>query len=295
MTTSIDTMPRTDELCRRLNAASRDAFYDVYKRFEWTDRLAPDKWGMTPEILTLWGTDDWAGLTDEQKHKLSIAEQANLFANTLHGEQILVAGLSHRLYGHKLSPEITDYLHHFLDEENKHMVMFGLFCRKYLGRVYPEKSLALPKDFGPGEEEIGFYAMAMVVEDFGDFYNIRTMKDDRCDPLAREISAVHHVDESRHLAFDRAYLTELCEQWLPQWDEAQHAKFRAWLSGFMKASWSTYYNPAVYKDAGIENAYEVRQRALHHPAQIAHRREVQSKLVRFFTKVGLLVEEPAVV
>lgn len=281
-------MSRTDELSQRLSAKSRESFYDVYRRFDWVERLDPDRWGMTPEILSLYGTPVWDTLTDEQKHRLSILEQANLFANTLHGEQILVAGLSHQLYGKKLSDEITDYLHHFLDEENKHMVMFGLFCRKYAGRVYPEKKLAFPKEYGPGEEIIGFYAMAMIVEDFGDYYNIRTMKDDRCDPLPREISQLHHVDESRHLAFDRAYLTELCEQWLGQWDEAQRSKFGTWLDGFMKANWATYYNPTVYQEIGIEKPYEVRRLAMEDPYQREHRAKVQSKLAGFFQKIGLL-------
>ena len=281
-------MTRTDELSARLSAASREAFYDVYRRFAWTERLDVDRWAMPPELLTVYGTPVWGDLTDEQRHKLSIAETANLFANTLHGEQVLVAGLSERLYGTKLSDEITDYLHHFLDEENKHMVMFGIFCRKYLGRVYPDRSVAFPKLMAPGEAEIGFYAMAMVVEDFGDFYNIRTMKDDRCDPLVRDISELHHMDESRHLAFDRAYLTELSERWLPEWDEAQRAKFSSWLRGFMDANWSLYYNPSAYKDAGIPDPYAVRQIAIDHPAQVEHRAKIAAKLMRFFEKIELL-------
>lgn len=286
-------MDRTDRLCERLSAKSREDIYDVYRRFEWTDRIDPDRFAMTPELTTLWGTDAWGTLSDEQRHRLAVCETGNLFANTLHGERELVAGLSKQLYGQKLSAEITDYLHHFLDEENKHMVMFGLYCRKYVGRVYPEKKLSFPKDLAPGEDLIGFYAMAMVVEDTGDYFNIRTMKDDRCDPLVREISQVHHVDESRHLSFDRAYLGDLCETWLPSWDDAQRRKFSDWLGGFMRSNWATYYNPTVYKDVGIDAPYEVRRHAMDHAAQRALREKVSDKLVRFFTKLGLLLEAPA--
>jgi len=243
---------------------------------------------MPPELSSLYGTDEWSSLDDEQRHRLSIFETANLFANTLHGEQFLVAGLSARLYGARVSAETTDYLHHFLDEENKHMVMFGLFCRKYAGRVYPDRSLELAKRYAPGEEEIAFYVMAMIIEDYGDHYNIRTMRDDSCDSLVREISELHHVDESRHLAFDRAYLAELAERWLPRWDEAQLSSFRAWLRAFQQATWGPYYNPSVYRDAGIPEPYEVRARVIAHPAQVAHRARVSAKLDRYFTKIGLL-------
>ena len=286
-------MTRTDELSERLTAKSREVMYDVYKRFEWTDELEADQLAMSPEITTLYGTDVWDTLTDEQKRRLTICETGNLFANTLHGERALVAGLSDQLYGKKHSAEVTDYLHHFLDEENKHMVMFGFYCRKYVGRVYPEKKLSFgSKEMGPGEELIGFYAMAMVVEDFGDYYNIRTMKDDRCDPLVRDISQLHHMDESRHLAFDRADLTDLCEQWLPQWDDAQRSKFNDWLAGFMKSNWATYYNPAVYKDVGVEEPFKVRRAAMNNPYQKELRGKVSDKLIRFFLKLGLLTETP---
>ena len=142
---------RTDELSARLTAKSRESIYDVYRRFAWTDALDADRLAMPPEILSLYGTDVWGTLSDEQVHRLATLETANLFANTLHGEQVLVAGLSQQLYGKTLSDEMTDYLHHFLDEENKHMVMFGVYCRKYAGRVYPEKKLAFPKDVVPAK------------------------------------------------------------------------------------------------------------------------------------------------
>jgi hypothetical protein len=287
-------MDRTSEISRRLIRASREDVYDVYRRFEWKERLDDDRWGMPPELVSLYGTDVWPSLSDDQRRRLSVLETANLFANTLHGEQFLVSGLSERLYrGTHTKEEMTDYLHHFLDEENKHMVMFGLFCRKYAGRVYPDRSLELSKRYAPGEEEIAFYVMAMIIEDYGDHYNVRTMLDDRCDSLVREISEQHHADESRHLAFDRAYLTELAARWVPRWDEAQLASFRAWVHAFEQATWSPYYNPSVYRDAGIPEPYEVRTLALAHPAQVAHRARVSAKLDRFFAKIGLLETDEA--
>ncbi len=283
-------MTDTDRLCERLSAKSRESFYDVYKRFEWPDRIDPDLFGMPPEITTLYGTEIWDQLTDEQQHRLGVCEAGNLFAGTLHGEQVLVAGLSSQLYGKKLTPEVTDYLHHFLDEENKHMIMFGLYCRKYVGGVYPAKALSLPKIMGPGEDLIGFYALAMVVEDFGDYFNIRTMRDDRCDPIVREISSVHHIDEARHLSFDRAYLADLCAESLPQWDDDQRRKFSDWIGGFMDVHWGTYYNPTVYKDIGLEDSYEVRLKAMKSPVQVALREKVSEQLTSFFKKIGLLLE-----
>jgi hypothetical protein len=292
MNCSID-LTRTNRLSARLNALSREQFYDVYRQFDWPEGLDRDRFAMSPELSTLAGTPLWDDISDEQKWRLTITETGNLFSNTLNGERILVAGLTTQLYSKPASDEITDYLHHFLDEENKHMIMFGLFCRKYVGRVYPSRSFGLPQKFAPGEELLRFFTLAMVVEEISDQYNARVMNDDRCDPLVRAISHLHHVDERRHLAFDRAYLIELAGAHLPHWDDSTIDGFRSWLSGFIKSFWLTFYNPSAYRDAGIDEPYEVQQLAMAAPAQRALREELSAPTVKFLMKTGLLAEPPA--
>lgn len=283
---------RTNTLAERLSALSRENFYDVYRQFEWPDELAADELAMPEELTTLHGTEVWSSLTDEQKRKLTICETGTLFSNTLNGERLLCAGLSHQLYSGAATPEVTDYLHHFLDEENKHMVMFGVYCRKYVGRVYPEKKFSFERDYAPGEELIRFYSLAMVVEACGDYFNVRTMNDDGCAPVVRQISHLHHVDEARHLSFDRSYLTELTAEYVPQWDDATLNAFRAWLAGFLKVHWVMHYNPSAYRDAGIEDAYEAQQIALAAAPQRALRERASEPVVKFLLKIGLLEEVP---
>jgi hypothetical protein len=173
------------------------------------------------------------------------------------------------------------------------MVMFGEFCRRYIGKVYPEKKIALPRQFAKGEEEVVFFCLAMVVEELGDYYNVMIEKDERVDPLVREINKVHHIDEARHLAFGRAYLAELFERHSPQWPPETLASFRHWLQGYLKSSWADYYNPSVYRDAGIADSYEVRQAALTNPACVAHRERASAKVLEYFLGTGLLAEAPA--
>ncbi len=48
---------------------------------------------------------------------------------------------------------------------------------------------------------------ALVVEEYGEYYNVVMWHDDRIHPLISEINRVHHFDESRHLAFGRARLS----------------------------------------------------------------------------------------
>jgi hypothetical protein len=285
-------METASDLAVRLTKASCKKFYDVYNAFEWPEQLQEGAWCMPPELISIYGTPVWDAMDEAQRKRLSLYEICNLFSLVLQGERLLVQGLAHRLYQSGNDKDITGYLHHFLDEENKHMVMFGEFCNRYIGKVYPEKKIALPREFAKGEEEVAFFCKAMVVEELGDYYNVVIEKDERCDPLVREINKVHHIDEARHLAFGRVYAAELFDRYSPQWSPETLAGFRQWLAGYLKSSWADYYNPTVYRDAGLADSYEIRQSALAHPAGVALRRAASAKLVTYFIKNGLLTEEP---
>jgi len=282
----------SSELATRLTGASRRKAWDVYNTFDWPAKLDTNLWCMPPELISLYGTPAYEALSGEQRRSLSLYEICNFFSLVLQGERPLVQGLVHRMYLKSNSREVTEYLHHFVDEENKHMVMFGEFCNRYIGKVYPEKKFALAREYSKGEEEVAFYCKVMVVEELGDYYNVMMDRDERVDPLVREINRVHHRDEARHLAFGRVYLAELFERHAGSWSIEALAGFRAWLADYLRASWGDFYNPTMYRDAGLTDAYEMRQLALTHPACAAFRRRASDKLVKYFIKTGLLAEEP---
>lgn len=247
---------------------------------------------MPPELISIFGTPLYDTLDDEQKKRLSLFEIGNFFSLVLQGERPLVQGLVHRLYLKSTSREITEYLHHFVDEENKHMVMFGEFCNRYIGKVYPEKKISIPREYAKGEEEVAFFCKVLVVEELGDYYNVTIARDERIDPLVRELNRVHHIDEARHLAFGRSYLAELFARYSSEWSTESLAGFRSWLVAYLQGSWGDYYNPSMYRDAGLPEAYEVRTMALGHPACAEHRRQASKRLVDYFVEIGLLAEEP---
>lgn len=286
-------METASEIADRLSLASCRKFYDVYRAIDWPERLDGAAWAMSPELVSLHGTPAWDELDEARRRRLALHEMANVFSLILHGERLLVQGLAHRLYARSNNRPITGYLHHFLDEENKHMVMFGEYCHRSIGKVYPDRKLALaPRPLAPGEEEVVFFCMAMVVEELGDFYNVAIQQDERVDALTRRINHVHHIDEARHLAFGRRHLAELFERHAPGWDADALAAFRRWLGDYLRACWGEYYNPTAYRDAGIADAYEVRQAAIAHPASVAHRVRASEKLIGHLLRTGVLAERP---
>jgi hypothetical protein len=288
-------MDTTSVLADRLTKYSQNRVWDPHTTFEWPEQLTEGAWCMSPELISIYGTDAYEALDEAQRKKLALYEVGNFFSLVLQGERPLVQGLIHRLYSKYNTPSVTAYLHHFVDEENKHMMMFGEFCRRYVGKVYPEKKMVLPREYAKGEEDIAFYCKVMVVEELGDYYNAVMARDESVDPFVRRVNRVHMMDEARHLAFGRQFLAEMFEKFRKEWSVETLAGFRSWLSEYLRSSWSDYYNPSMYRDAGLADGYELRQMALRHPACTEHRRKASAKLVKYFLDVGLLEAEPSFV
>jgi len=284
-------MEEFGQLVGKLCAESRKQYVNPYDYLEWPEKLDPEQWTTSPELISLHGTEPYEKLSEPQRKRLSFHEAVNFFSLNIHGEKSLVEGLAQRVY-RKSNDVITPYLHHFLDEENKHMVYFGGFCIRYGGKVYPDRKMAVPREFAPGEEDFLFFAKVMIFEEIVDFYNVRMSTDERLAPIARQINLIHHREEMRHLVFGREMVKRLFDHYAPKWSPETLSGAREYLRGYITATWKEYYNPDVYKDAGLEDPYGLQQRVFADEHCRKHRREVSEKFLRYLVKQGILEKEP---
>jgi hypothetical protein len=276
----------------RLCDVSRAKYANPYTAIAWPERLDRDQWFMSPELISIFGTEVYARLSEAEQRRLSFYEAVNFFSLNIHGERLLAEGLARRLY-RKWPQAISSYLHHFLDEENKHMVLFSGFCLRYAGKIYADKKLAFPRPYAPGEEDFLFFAKILIFEKIVDVYNVRMAQDARLAPLVRRINLLHHLDESRHLAFGSLLVQRLFEDYSHQWSDATLQTLRDYLSNYLTTTWSQYFNPAVYRDAELDDPFGLKERAFTQPRARAHRREVTASCLRYFLSTGILLEEPA--
>ncbi len=281
----MDFATTVDKLC----AASRKSYVDPYRFMEWPDLLDPGQWYFSPELLSLYGTPVYERMTERERQRLSFHEAVNFFSLNIHGEKALVEGLARRVYRSDTS-ELTPYLQHFLDEENKHMVYFGGFCSRYAGKVYRDRKVAFPRQYAPGEEDFLFFAKVLVFEEIVDVYNLAMSKDARLPAIVRRINLIHHLEESRHLAFGRLLVQRLFERRAPTWPEATQRGVRDYLAAYLESTWREYYNPDVYRDAGLSDPLAVQEAAFDSPAACEHRRKVTKKCVAYLVKHHILEE-----
>jgi hypothetical protein len=276
---------------RRLCKVSVDHFMDPSAQLEWPDRIDEEAWYTSPELISLFGTPAYEVLGLPRQRRLSFFEAVNFFSLNIHGERMLIEGLARRLYG-RGQEEISPYLHHYLDEENKHMSYFGVFCTRYAGKIYAEKKLPFPHEFAPGEEDFLFFGKVLVFEEIVDVYNRRMARDERLAPIVREIHRLHHFEEARHLVFGRELVGELFERHRRDWSEDVLRRVRGTLAGYLGATWKEYYNPQVYRDVGLEDEFELRRAVIASSAARSHRAEVSQGCLRFLLETGILEESP---
>lgn len=278
----------------RLSELSRRWYQNPYTAVRWPRAVRPEAdWFGVPEHSSLYGTPEWEALGADARRRLVFLEAANFYSLNIHGEKHLIRGLADRLYRPDLL-DVAGYLHHFLDEENKHSVWFGGFCTRY-AKVYRSRQLPRPPgDPAPRDvADLLFFARTLVFEEIVDRLNRIQARDRRLHPLARFINGSHHADEARHLAFGRRLVRVLWQTCSPHWTPGTVAEVRQDLGQYLATAWREYYNPEVYADAGLPGPWELAERAWSAPAQRQRRREVSARALRFLLGAGILTEEPA--
>jgi hypothetical protein len=283
-------MAKIDQLSKQLSQTSVKKVIDTYSEIEWPESVDRNIYFYSPEYISIFHTDEYAGLSEEKKKDLSFFEAVNFFSLNIHGERALMEGLAQRLH-RKWSPEVSEYIHHFLDEENKHMFMFATFSEKYAGKIYHERKFPFPKTFEKGEEDFLFFAKVVVFEEFVESINRAMAKDDRLHPLAKQIHAIHSFEESRHLAFGREMVKKLYLEFKPTWSEESVKTIDEYLRWYALSTWKEYYNPEVYKDVGFENGYKLMEKAWKLPASLEFRKKHSQKISDFLLENGITSQE----
>lgn len=280
------------ETAKKLAELSVKTYQNPYTYIDWASSMDRNQWFMSPELISIYGTENFDSLSEKEQKLLSFHEAVNFFSLNIHGEKSLVEGLARRLYSKELK-EFANYLHHFLDEENKHMIYFGGFCQRYAGKIYRNRKLLLPREYAPGEEDFLFFARVMIFEEIVDVYNLRMANDERLEAIARKINHIHHVEEARHLVFGRHMVEYLFQKYSSSWSPEVFSNVQDYLRDYVITTWKEYYNPDVYKDASLnQDAYALVEDAWNCGAQRSNRNKISSRVLDYLKDHNMIKEFP---
>lgn len=279
-------MTTLDDTLGKLVAKSREGFYNPYVEFDWPDSVAEDAFWMSPELLSIHGSAFSRGLDAAQLTRLSHFEALHFFSLNVHGIKDLIHAVMDVIYTSEFD-DCSRYFHHFIAEENTHMWFFAEFCQRYGHKIYPQKEIRFDTDQPAEINHLVVFSRIYILERIVAYFNRLMAEDERLAPIVRKINRVHFLEESRHIAMGEALIRKLVEAVAEKFGAERLADVGAYLSDYARYCVTSFYNPSVYRDAGLAEPYELRRQLLDDPARRAFNDMLFEQGTQYFPRLGV--------
>lgn len=276
-----------EQSLNRLIDLAKDDYYNPYEEFKWPEQLPTDMPWMSYDLMSIHDTELAKRLTPAEQLNLSRFESINFYGLNVHGIRELIIEVVARIHtpGFELPSE---FFHLFVGEENEHMWFFAQFCLKYGGKLYPDKKIKLDGFTEPDIQSFLVFARILMFEEIVDYFNARMAKDNDLPPIVQQINRIHHQDESRHIAFGREIVKQLYNEMCKNHNTETVDRVGEYVERFLITMVRDLYNPAIYRDAGFENPYDIRTALLTDPGRQPHHDRFLKRTVKFFNKEGII-------
>ena len=288
MTSTLDHAPtpqdREDVSARLLDSVAQLS-YDPATDVDWEEPLDPALHGVNPQWCSLYGTELWEEMTDEQRVTLTRHEVCSIMSTGIWFEMILQQMVLRDQYCKDSSSSDFRFALTEIADECRHSMMFARVCQRMGIKAYlPNRvSIELGRAFKALASSESAYGGILVAEEVLDVMQRDWMRGADVLPLVRTTSRIHVVEESRHMTFARQQMRERIEG---------TSRARRKVSGFVIASAaffivSNMVNPGVYEAAGLDRKRAVGEAAgnEHHHAMM---RTSSQHLMAFLRDCGLL-------
>jgi hypothetical protein len=277
---AVDGRRRTAE---RLLASTAKLSFDPVKDIDWTMEPEPGRYYAPPARLSLYGTELWERMTEEQRIELSKHEIASIAGVGIWFEEILMQMLLRHAYDRDPTSAHVQYALTEIADECRHSVMFARMiswagCPAYgAGRT----AHALGRLFKTISTHSQTFGGTMYVEEILDALQREAMADESLQTMTREVSRIHVIEEARHITYAREEL--LRERLGP----VRRSYERFLIGVVVYFATSRLVHPAVYEHAGLDGR-EARRAARRNPHWRASRRFMAAKVLRVLDEAGLV-------
>ena len=273
------------ETAQRLLDSSARLSYDPALEIDWDAPLADDKYGMTPEWCSLYGTDLWERMSEEQRITLTKHEVASIAGTGIWFEMILMQMLVRDLYRRDPATPYVQFGLTEIADECRHSIMFARSAQRYGIPSYRPKRWI--RETGRLFKAVARGALAyggtLFAEEILDMMQRDFMRDERVQPITRTVSHIHVVEESRHIRYAReetrrrsARLGRLERAWI---------RLHLGVSAYFVVT--SLVNDQVYAAAGLDVA-EAKKAARENKHYHDRLRRGTRHTIEFLDEVGLI-------
>jgi hypothetical protein len=197
-----------DRTATRLLKSSAEHSYDPEVEIDWEAPLAPDKYFVPPHRSSLYGTEVWERLTEEQRITLTRHEASSIAGLGVWFETILMQLLIRGYYRQDPTRAHAQYALTEVADECRHSVMFGKMIAALGTPVYRPDGVnaALGKWIAATGSGPRMFAAILICEEILDTLQREAMTHEQVQPLVRMVSRIHVVEEARHVRYAREEL-----------------------------------------------------------------------------------------
>ncbi|MEO6702294.1 MAG: diiron oxygenase [Jatrophihabitantaceae bacterium] len=268
----------------RLLIASTENSFDPMTELDWDAELVPGLWFAPKHRLSLYGTELWDSLTEQQQIELSKHEVASIMQVGLWFEIILMQMMLRYAYDLDARTPHAQYALTEIGDETRHSVMFGRAADRLGVPRYgaPRLLHQLARVYKATAGGPAMFAPVLVAEEILDRLQREAMVDDSIQPLIRGINRIHVVEEARHVRYARQELARM----MPRLGRASLAHQRAVVAIVSYLLVESLIDPKVYAAVGIEPELG-RAAAKANPNFQESKRWMAAKIMPFLQEAGI--------
>jgi hypothetical protein len=207
------TLELTDRevVAQRLLRTSRKHSFDPDVDVDWDAPQDPDVFYLPPQLVSIYETPLWDGLTHRQRVELSKREMCSIASFGIWSEMMLMQALLMHAYRHRYDSDHFAYALTEVADECRHSKMFGRMVRTCGLRTHRPRAFEYhaAKLLGVVYDPMPMFGGTLVVEELTDAFQRLTFPDEDMQPLVRQVTRIHVIEEARHIKYAREELKRL--------------------------------------------------------------------------------------
>ncbi|WP_024799672.1 diiron oxygenase [Nocardia sp. BMG51109] len=193
------------ETGRQLLASAARTSFNPMTEIDWEAPIPDNRYGLPPEWCTLYGTRLWDCMTMDQRVALTIHEAASIFGTGIWLENSLMQMILRDVYDQDPSTPHAQFALTEIADECRHSIMFARAAERfgvpsYRPQGWRHQTVRMFKTFATGSLA---YGGTLFAEEALDMVQREAMRDERVQPLNREVCRIHVVEEARHMRYAR--------------------------------------------------------------------------------------------
>jgi P-aminobenzoate N-oxygenase AurF len=286
--TARSTTPERERTSERLLRSAAKVSFDPTVDVEWDAPQPADVFYAPPAFSSLYGTQMWEQLSHEQRVQLTKHEVASIASVGIWFEEILMQMLLRHAYDRDLTRKDTQWTLTEIADECRHSVMFATMIKAFGAPNYGVKRVTheLGRVFKSISNNVLTFAGTMYVEEILDAFQRDAMDDESLQPIVRQVSRIHVIEESRHISFAR----EESLRALERSGRIRRVYNRLMIGLIVHQATNALINPRVYAEVGLDPKLAAAAAAAN-PNWQATKTRAASGVLAFFDECGLIGRE----